>query len=1240
MSPAGPMLRNVIEVATRQVRREGILAAGGAVAGVVPLTLVLAWIAGGDAGWRAPSAVPLAIVASTALVALALAAWLGRRWVVGVQPVVIAAAAEARQGLPAGSVRGLLELGQAIPRGTSRTLFQLAETEVSKTLAGRTPWELTGVVGEQARHRRQRSLMVFGGLVLTASVLGFISPERSRQAWAPLLHPVAHLSPPPMAPLVVEPGDVEVPRGGAMVVKVQAAGRSEVTLRWRAEGDVPRERTLAVMEDRATTRLAGIDAPLIYWVLAPDGAVSDTFHVTPLDPLLLSDLVVDVIYPAYLGREAERFEGAIPPLVIPQGTELRIRGRATRPLEDAILVREDGRSRIAFSVTADRFAGRWIPQRSGMYRWSLTDEAGGGVESEPAPLEIEVLGDQPPEVYVTFPGTDTILGPSLTQEVVADARDDHGIRSAVLVSWRERAGGGTETPVEQTLVVGEGMERVVVQGVIDARERGLLPGETIHYFVRVTDNSPAGQVAVSRTYTLRLPGRNELRERVGERASTLVRESASMREEAERLQRDTRSLAQRAARSTRGGSSGRSAGSGSEGGDRGRQSGERSGMSYRDAEEARAILERQERMLERVEEMQARTRALEEAMRAAGLQDPALQDRLREVSELYQQILSPETRQKLEELRASLEEMDPEAMQRALEQLSMRQDELKERLDQSIELLERAALEQQMNTIAQEARELAAQQEALAEAMEREGQPSPERQAQQEELARRAEDLKRQMEALQRRLSEQGESNAAAQAGEALRQTSEASEAMREAAEQARRKDGKQAGQSGDAAAQSLDQAAQTLEMARQAMAEGWKREAQETVEQAAADALELAQRQNELLQQMQQAQQSGESGQSGQSGQRPQPMAQGQQGQGQQGQGQQQGQSGQGQQGQGQQGEGQQGEGQQGGQGEQGSQGNQGGQGQQGGADPSARPGDPSGTRGGEAGPGGSNQLDAMRAEQRALQQGLEALGRNLADAGRRSAHVSPEVNAALGQAMAEMRRAVEAMEGAQGGSLPIEQARQAVDALNRLALELLANGEQIGQSQSGTGLDETLSRLADLARQQGSLNGQSSALLPLQLGQQATGSQMDRMAQQQREIARALDGLSRNAGGPADLLAQLDALAREAEAIARELSGGRISPEVIARQERLFHRLLDAGRTLEREEEGDERVAERPGNVGISRPPPLPDGVLNGGPRFPMPTPEQLRAVPPAYRRLIVEYFDRLNRAAERSAEAGEVR
>src|SRR5690606_9620984 len=131
--------------------------------------------------------------------------------------------------------------------------------------------------------------------------------------------------------------------------------------------------------------------------------------------------------------------------------------------------------------------------------------------------------------------------------------------------------------------------------------------------------------------------------------------------------------------------------------------------------------------------------------------------------------------------------------------------------------------------------------------------------------------------------------------------------------------------------------------------------------------------------------------------------------------------------------------------------------------------------------------EMQAMRSEQAALQQGLEALGRNLAEASQRSAMINRDVGTALGRANLSMQQTLDALEGKDGAQrIPAQEAAQSVEELNRLAQSLLANGQQIAQSQSGTGMQEAMEQLTELARQQGSLNGQASSLVPLDLAPQ----------------------------------------------------------------------------------------------------------------------------------------------------------
>jgi hypothetical protein len=680
---------------------------------------------------------------------------------------------------------------------------------------------------------------VFATLSVTTLLLAFASPEHSRAAWSPMARPVSHLVPPPLPALVVLPGDAAVHRGSDLHVHIVAPGREAVTLHWRMQGDVPRDDMGVVTGDSAVLTIPEVDADTEYWVTAPDGAVSRRYRVTPSDPLLLAELAVDVVYPSHVARATDHYQGDVPLLEVPEGTQLVVRGRATRALAEA------GLAGVSFTIDGDRFNGSLTPASSGLYSWQLRDNTGGDAAVAPAPIEIVVIPDAAPHVEIRFPAADTVLDASQRQAIVADARDDFGLLRGDLVSWRVGSSGERDDDVVQPIDL-TGDDRALIRVLLDASARTLIAGDTLRFFVRVTDNSPRRQTAVSRTVSLVLPGIWELRQESERRAEDMVDDAEQLAKSAAELQKETRDIERRASAANARRQAERQSGS---------RTGENSAqrMDYQDASASRQMLDRQEEMVAQMEAMRENLEAFERAMERAGLRDGELQQRLEEMRELYDEMLPPEMRAQMEQLRSALEQLDPEALQEALAQMAAQQEEMAEQLDRSLELMRRAAAEQQMNNLAQEARELATQQQTLAESMA-EQQPTPAQAQAQQELAERAEELAEEMAEMQERLTEQGEQQTAESTQEAQRNTSQAGEQMQQAAQDASRRDGEQAAERGEQAAEQLEQAAETLDQARQAMADAWKQDAKQSMEQATQEALSLAERQQQLLERMKQA--------------------------------------------------------------------------------------------------------------------------------------------------------------------------------------------------------------------------------------------------------------------------------------------------------------------------------------------------------------------------------------------------
>jgi hypothetical protein len=707
----------------------------------------------------------------------------------------------------------------------------------------------------------------------------------------------------------------------------------------------------------------------------------------------------------------------------------------------------------------------------------------------------------------------------MTQPLVAEASDDHGLAGAELVSWRISAWGERGADEVEPIALADSAPRASLTPIIDARGRGFLPGDTLRYFVRVRDNAPQPNVGRSREYALRLPSLDEVRERTIAEAKDLVSGTEQLAEKAREQQESTRAL-ERSARTQQTFGPERRAGRAE------------SGVEFRDTEAARRALEEANELLESAELIEQSLRELQESIERAGLNDTSVLERLRELESLYDRVLTPELEALIEKLREALADLDSQQLQEAIRELAEGSDDFRQRVEQSLELLRRAVLEVEFQTLETETEELAGIHQEWAEAVENAEDAAADSLA--DRLERQARDLSAATERLSERLAAFTEELERAGEERAVQQTETAEEASREAAgsdqraAQAMTRQWRQAREAARESASQMQQAATALRQGREEMQQRWRQQVVEALERATTETLELARRQESLNRRM-------------------------------------------------------------------------------GSPDP--------------------RESSEVRSEEVALKRGVDQVTTQLESAARETLLVDPALLNASGMIGATMQELLEQLgDGTRNNRGDPRLGAQVSEGLNELAFRLMAAADAASVAQSGTGLQEALEQLAQLAEQQGQLNAQSGGLNPADMGALIM-QRLRELAQRQREVAQELDQLNRSLGPRGQVLGQLDELSREAEELARELERGRLNEQLVERQNRLFQRLLDAGRTLEQDEFERERRAERPEGVEVLRPGALPEDLLRGT-EFPLPGEEALRQYPPAFRRLILEYFDRLNR------------
>jgi hypothetical protein len=269
------------------------------------------------------------------------------------------------------------------------------------------------------------------------------------------------------------------------------------------------------------------------------------------------------------------------------------------------------------------------------------------------------------------------------------------------------------------------------------------------------------------------------------------------------------------------------------------------------------------------------------------------------------------------------------------------------------------------------------------------------------------------------------------------------------------------------------------------------------------------------------------------------------------------------------------------------------------------------------------------LRAEQGAIEEGVQRLLEQVRKTAGKNALVPPQIGSALGAAQLQMQKAREAIASAVPNAREgAEQAGGAVDALNAAAHQLLRARGDVSGSASGSGLAEAMERMAELAKQQGGLGQQAAGLLPM-MGSAGIQQELRRLADRQRALAEELQRMQGQGHLPG-----AGELADEARELARRLDGGRLDRQVVERQERLFRRMLDAGRTLQgtARDEQKERESTTAADDTVRLPPALRARLTAADGRLRVPPWDELQRLSPEERRLVVDYFRRLSESPAR--------
>ena len=274
------------------------------------------------------------------------------------------------------------------------------------------------------------------------------------------------------------------------------------------------------------------------------------------------------------------------------------------------------------------------------------------------------------------------------------------------------------------------------------------------------------------------------------------------------------------------------------------------------------------------------------------------------------------------------------------------------------------------------------------------------------------------------------------------------------------------------------------------------------------------------------------------------------------------------------------------------------------------------------------SPQLRQNAQDQLQAIQNLNNVIKGLSELSQKSFAVTPEMGKAIGEALARMNNAMQALDNRNGSTASQEQG-QAMAALNRTAIQVQNALQQMMQGGGGGGAGSLLQQLQKMASQQMSINMQTQQMGGMNQQQAAEAA---RLAKEQGAVRKSLEELNREAqqsGEQNKLLGDLQKIAEEMNEVIKNLEQNNVNPETMKKQERILSRLLDASKSMHERDYEKKRKAETGTTMNRRSPNEIDPNSLEGKSQL---REELLKALEQGYSKdyqdLIRKYFEELEK------------
>ena len=408
-----------------------------------------------------------------------------------------------------------------------------------------------------------------------------------------------------------------------------------------------------------------------------------------------------------------------------------------------------------------------------------------------------------------------------------EIKDDYGFSKLQFkLSKKNSKGKTSEVVVETNLPLKSGETMQEFNYSFDLAALQPQPGDEIEYYFEVWDNDAysGAKSATSQKFFFRMMSLNEVEQMTEKTSSEIKQETDKSISEIKKIQQEIQDIMRKLV--------------------------DKKELNWQDKKQLQDLAEKQKQIKESLQDIQEKIKQNNQLEEHYKKLEESIIEKQRELEKLFEQIMSDEIKQMMEEIDKLLnEEMDKDKIKSALDKLKMDNESIEKQLDRNIELLKKFEIEKGLKEAIQKTSDLAEEQKKLAEETKEASKEDLKAvEEKQEKLNEKFEDIKKQLDDLEKK-------NAELDDPQDMKRNKEREKSVgdkqKEAKDNLEKQNKKGAEQKQKEAAQEMEQMAEELEQMQQEMEEDEMAEDADRIRQLLKNLVALSFEQESLIERL-----------------------------------------------------------------------------------------------------------------------------------------------------------------------------------------------------------------------------------------------------------------------------------------------------------------------------------------------------------------------------------------------------